>query len=577
MSTQTLCTFPSIATSIFDVPEPEEVDGKFIYNYFIPNERESSDTYVSEESFAQHGEKYAREVHLAFKPIESFTPNSDVLTEIQLSDTEKERILNANIDKIVKEVDFGSGTYMSIQLQDSDASVKLLAEIEATLLQKKISTTALSPMETILKYSSETSDRVSGQAVLDSVSVDDLNEYVTIDPKTGEPFEITKAGDISKFTFNMVTSQRFAFDIANAAVKTPLSPASDLFSGVLSDLQETQRTARTSHTSTSLKVSNFQEVFDPVFYEPIAADSVFLGGNTIMGYRVRRSRLDSSEDDTDFFVTNTSASGFVDTTPMYGAKYSYAISAIYMVKLLGYRDSTLVSAGVLVESRESPNVVVACVESTPPAAPAGLEFYMLESQNLVIEWDFPLNPQEDIKRFQIFRRKTIHDPFVLIGELDFDDSTIKTSRLEVVNSYVRQTLDKPITTLVDNDFTVDTQFIYAVCALDAHDYSSGYSEQFSVKFNKFSAALEVELIARENAPKPYPNFTLLAGVSQDSIQDSEHSEACLYFDPEYLKVIDNQGEDQNHLTTSETDVAYKLQLIHLNLQQSVVANINVKR
>jgi len=248
-----------------------------------------------------------------------------------------------------------------------------------------------------------------------------------------------------------------------------------------------------------------------------------------------------------------------------------------LVKLLAYKDSTLMSTGVLVESRESPNIMVTCVESTPPAAPSGLEFYMLQSQQLVIEWDFPLNPQEDIKRFQIFRRKTISDPFVLIGELDFDDSTIQTTRSESINSYIRSTLDVPVTTFVDSEFEVDSQYIYSVVAVDAHDFSSGYSEQFFVKFDKFSATLQAELIARENAPKAYPNFTLMAGVSQDSIQDSEHSEACLYFDPEYLKVIDNQGEDQDHLATSETDVAYKLQLIHLNLQQSVVANINVKR
>jgi hypothetical protein len=203
-------TYPSIAMTIFEVPEPSGIDGKFVYNYFLPNERTSKRSRGSRENWKRHRERYARQVELEFEPVSAVVPNDAVLSEIQLSDREKAKLLRKYKKKIVRETDFGSKKFMSIQMQDHNASSKLLASVEATLLQKKIDTYALSPLETILKYSSETTENVDGQAILDSVDVDDQNEYVSIDPTTGRPFEVTKAGDVNKLTVNMVASERYS-------------------------------------------------------------------------------------------------------------------------------------------------------------------------------------------------------------------------------------------------------------------------------------------------------------------------------------------------------------------------------
>jgi hypothetical protein len=117
--------------------------------------------------------------------------------------------------------------------------------------------------------------------------------------------------------------------------------------------------------------------------------------------------------------------------------------------------------------------------------------------------------------------------------------------------------------------------MYAIAAVDAHDLGSGYSEQYNVGFDIFLAQLEIDFIAGKDAPKPYPNFTLTAPLTVDSIRDSNHSAVVCYFDPEYLKVIDSAGEDMQHLASSQTKPSYKLQLLHLNFQQSAVVDINV--
>ena len=569
-------TYPSIAMTMFDVPEPLDIDGKFIYNYFLPNERESTRTRGSFKSWIKHRKKYARQVELNFSPLSAAIPDSAVLSEILLSDREKVRLLNKNKRKILSETDFGNSKFMSIQLQDHNASTSLLASVESTLLQKKIDTHALSPLETVLKYASETTENVDGQKILDSVNVDDLNEYSAVDPTTGRLFEVAKAGDVNKLTFNMIVSERFVGDIASSAIQTPLSPAAKMLSCTANNLIDIQERMRKQQSSRSIRTSDFVETYKPIQQEKIGIDDVFIGGNTVMGYHIRKTKTSAPNKVTDIFVTNPNAINYVDTRVAYGIQYNYSISVVYLVRLFAYRKGQVIAADILIESRESPSINILCTEAVPPVAPDALRFYMLQNQGLTVEWDFPFNPSEDIKRFQIFRRGSIHEPFTLIGELDFDDSTVLTKRSEKVYDFLTEKLSSPRVYFSDLDFTVNSDFIYAVCSVDAHDLSSPYSEQFRVRFDKFEAKLQVDFISEKNAPKPYPNFVLRSQLTEDCIRDSNHSSLSCYFDPEYLQVVNSSGENLDFLQTSRSEVSYKLQLMHLNFQQSIVADINVK-
>lgn len=569
-------TYPSVSATIFDVPEPKDIAGKFIYNYFLPDERESTDTFVSPASFASHRNTYARQNEITFSPITAIIPDSPVLSEIQISDTKKRRILLKNTDKILKETEFMNSGYVSIKLQDATVSTRLLANAEATLLQKGISANSLSPLEVMLKYASETSDNIDGQSILDSVNVDDLNEYVSIDPVTGEQFDVQKSGDISNLTFNVVLSKKFAGDIALSAVKTPLSPAGDIFSSIVTTLSDDQSAARSGASdSRVIRTSDFVQTFDPIQIEKIGFGDTFLGGNTIMGYHIRRYDVNDPEDISDFYITNTSATNFIDNEILYGTTYNYSIAVVYLIRLFTYSKKNVCAADILVESRESPSINVTTKEANPPNAPDGLDFYLLQNKNLVIEWDFPVNPTGDIKRFQIFRRTSIDEPFSLISELDFDDSTILTTRKENVPRQLSRRIKVPRTYASDPEFDLNSKYIYAVCAIDAHDLSSSYSEQFLVSFDILTAQLVIEMISEKNAPKPYPNFLLRNQLTKDAIHDSNHSSLTCYFDPEYLKIYKG-SEEIGFLQESSTDPSYKIQLIHLNFQQSVVADINVK-
>ena len=73
--------------------------------------------------------------------------------------------------------------------------------------------------------------------------------------------------------------------------------------------------------------------------------------------------------------------------------------------------------------------------------------------SLMIYWSFPINPQMDIKKFQVFRRKKINEPFELIKVFDFADGSVVFPDLEetINQSLIEKTL-YPECSYYDDDF-----------------------------------------------------------------------------------------------------------------------------
>lgn len=572
-----IVTYPSISSKIFEVPEPEGITGKFNYNYFLPNEKESTDTFFNSASFNSRGQRYARTVSLEFKPVSALIPESNVFVEIQLSDIEKRRILVNNQDKIKSEVDFMNSSFMSFRIEDKDLTGKILSDVIATAVNDKREkfVNETNPITRIKEFLSITSDSFTAQSLLENITSEKLESYKVFDPDTGSEIKVSQDKDINDITFNIQASKRFAGDILAAASKSPLSTAGRSLSDTFEDISEIQADARNAYNSRVIKASDFIESYVPIKTHKINLDDVFYGGNTVMGYRIEKTDTLTGETE-NIFITNAQANSYTDVKVTYDRTYNYAIRVVYLVRFYSLLGNTAVAADLLVESRRSPSIDVVCKEFKPPQPPCEVNFYMQPDETLVIEWDFPFNKTEDIKRFQVFRRASIYEPFVLIGELDFDDSTILTPRSEDVLPFLVKKVKNPTLSFADPGFDLDSDFIYAVCSVDAHDLSSGYSIQQRVRFNKIPAKLEVELISREGAPKPYPNFNLSNELTVDAMRDSNHSAVMCYFDPEHLKLVNSAGENIEYLSVSADKPTYKLQLIHLNFQQSAVVDINIK-
>jgi hypothetical protein len=203
----------------------------------------------------------------------------------------------------------------------------------------------------------------------------------------------------------------------------------------------------------------------------------------------------------------------------------------------------------------------------------------------------PIVATRDVKRFQVLRRKSVSEPFELIREFDFDDSDVLTPRKEVPDlSRVIKT-EHSVGVFVDEEFTKDSTFIYALCSIDAHDLTSNYSQQFVVSFDRYKNKLVKQLISPSGAPKAYPNFYLLpdigvgignTNITVDAMKDSSHKQMKIYFDPEYLTVKEasglwsSRGKALRLIDTTSSDSLYKLQIINVDRQKSQVLDIKIE-
>ena len=125
---------------------------------------------------------------------------------------------------------------------------------------------------------------------------------------------------------------------------------------------------------------------------------------------------------------------------------------------------------------------VQCIESVPPPPPPNLRIafdYKVRKPRL--SWQFPVNPQRDVKRFQIFKRHSVRDPFTLIAEYDFDNSTIKSAVPEVAQIDRRYIFDFPKVNYVDHEWQDGQEPIYTIACVDAHGMSSNYGVQMRFK------------------------------------------------------------------------------------------------
>jgi len=233
----------------------------------------------------------------------------------------------------------------------------------------------------------------------------------------------------------------------------------------------------------------------------------------------------------------------------------------------------------LISSRRSPRVFVKCTENIPPPPVADLNIVWDYSEKVpVLLWNFPTNPQRDIKRFQIFKRNKITEPFRLLKELDFDNSELRYSSGENVLPGLVEKLKHATTSFVDREFTKQSTAIYAVCCIDAHGLSSNYSLQMQISFDSFKNKLRKKLISCAGAPKSYPNMSLLHDTFADTMKVSGHTRVRVVFDPEFLDVFDAGGNDLQLLAVDRYDAnaKYQLQFINTDVQRQEIVSIKIK-
>ena len=276
----------------------------------------------------------------------------------------------------------------------------------------------------------------------------------------------------------------------------------------------------------------------------------------------------------------------------YGTGYTYSARAIYVMSVPTRNGDQNSNAIFLVSSKPSETAFVSTHEVVPPEPPADFVVnYDFQKRAPLLMWSFPRNKQNDIKRFQVLRRRSIYEPFELQVEIDFDDSIIKYDTPEFVSAHNRRVYKNPVTFYYDEKFDRDQSYIYTLRSVDAHGNASGYCEQIHARFDRFTNSLITDLVSirgtKRGCPVQYPNYYIDNSVLQQTAKDSFHSRVKLYLDPEYLKVLASDPDDPQrtqdlHFLPFSGDgedapsSRFKLQILNTDLQQSKIVDIVVK-
>ena len=301
------------------------------------------------------------------------------------------------------------------------------------------------------------------------------------------------------------------------------------------------------------------------------------------------------------FISQPSMQTIIDTEVKYGKFYTYCTKNVFRVRYFREERNDAnqiqrVLYTAFFSSQMSDPATVKVHDNLPPKEPDGV-FYRFNFNNrkgLVLTWQYPLDLQRDIKYYQIFRRRSIHEPFTCIAELDFDNSTQKSAKRESVRIDRIIKYQDHVCFYEDATFRKNSNYIYAVASVDAHGLTSPYSAQTRVTFNKEENRLIAETVSPAGAPKQYPNFfvdpdsdsnVFVNTITQDVIKTSGFSKMRVYFDPDAMHVrsrdenlFSADGEKHVFPTTEGGEVpvgVLKIPIIDLDRQKSQVLEIQI--
>ncbi len=336
----------------------------------------------------------------------------------------------------------------------------------------------------------------------------------------------------------------------------------------------------------SIDTYNFLD--EKIFGTPL---STYPTSNQVLhqGFIVKRREVLSNGDLTDeviFIIRDPSSREFVDYQIIYGKSYTYEISSVFSLFIPMVKERGIVFAQILISSSDQ-RAFVESEENIAPPPPDHIRFSWDRSKNeMQIGWNMPFNTQRDIKRFQILRRQSINHPFEIVQEFRFNDNDEPTVARGVPEEIpadiikIAQDPKYPEKSWVDPDFNLRSKYIYALCSIDAHFYTSNISAQFEVYFNRSKNRLEKRLISEAGAPKPYPNLYIPDDeifVSSLMTSGSKSRKIHAIFSPDFFSVKRRANGNEIADLKIEVGEEYKMKILNLDNQKTKSINFKTKQ
>ena len=573
-------SIPSKNAAILDVPDVESFSAKFIYNYWTKDEFEnglgSSQAALKQlpsesfdASFVEKTRRLPRLVKLVWKPV---VLNPDIRPRVSIQ---------ANLGKLHSEETFTNADYTTLELQDSGLDLKLKFFADQLAKQLPEFETTQSANELIALLNKSTSDQVSASFLAEIIS--DLSRQGVLFQSKGQASD-SILGRIKEVALSTRVSNRLLVPMITSARTDSVGVFADELgaSEFLKKMQQIQDVAVASANSNIFSPNDFEfEVLSYVGVRPLDTNGYQPVAQSI-GYIIekREVKSDGTEQVYDpIVVEDPRISVTYDGKIRYGSSYFYKIRAVFLVEARSTEESTSQNLLVsfLVGSKLTAEVEVQTVEMIPPPPPADFNLaWDFGERALRCTWNLPPNSQQDIKYIQLFRRRSISDPFQLIKMWDFNDTNTIVPIAEYPLPELVVKTPSFVGVFLDREFSKESNYIYAVAAVDAHGLTSNYSMQLQVSFDKFANKLVKKLISISGAPKQYPNAYLNADTFVDTMKDSGHTTMRVVFNPEYLKLVKGDGTDLGLLKTDRQNGLYRIQLINIDLQSQQTVDVTIE-
>ena len=589
-------SYPSRFIYSVDAPEVTNFKTEFVYNFFTPDESvKDTDTLTddviskmnlsqniiaknrfefTEEELSINRSKLPRYVKIQFTP-----PLSE---KIKYGTSQQSNVISENFDKIVKEENFSTNFFSALTFNNRELDAQTNAIMNVN---------GLSDFQESIPVADPTLRQVMSQQ--------DLADNTIFRNGQGKVIANKYFDSIKKLSTTVQINATLLDDLVKTAAGNPLSPNFQNFktfsnnsSAIKSYINDYRITDSDYETSIN-------------YYKIVAAtDSASNPSSSLLlGYMIDKIELfpDGTKKKFDpIIIESATANSYIDFDVRYGTTYIYEIRSIVEISYAAVDNKTydismisslIASRGRIeyVETTENigppPPVELKAIWDYDKINPNTMEYDAYNNApypntglygSLYLTWGFPINSQMDIKKFQIFRRKNLEEPFELIKMFDFDDSVVRFPLLEEqIDTNVISYSADPKKSYYDFDFTKDSRYIYAVCAIDAHGLTSNYSEQLAVKFDAYTNKLVIETVSLADAPKQYPNLYLSEDFFMDTMRTSDKKQLHVYFTPDCYQVINNEGQSINIVGNQNNETTYVMNFINIENQNSARVDVTI--
>ena len=264
-----------------------------------------------------------------------------------------------------------------------------------------------------------------------------------------------------------------------------------------------------------------------------------------------------------------------DEAVKYGETYRYICYNTYLMTTLEENNRFLLRNYLLCVHPYISNDIT-CKEFNPPPPPTSFTADFNKNLNtLRLEWRHPSNYENDVKGYQILRRYSLEDPYVIVKQLE---GHLETDAYELTEDILEESILK--TPGYTPDFYYDESYekqklsIYTIRSIDAHGMVSNYGEQIAVYYDVLRDELTVDLVAYEGANASYPNETVFPksrffenkiDIVDNLPVSSGVKKVSLYVTPDYGYVFSSgNGSEEKIYKTDKDDIQYQFTFSNLN-------------